>query len=178
MKGGNNISEELEGMNSSLANIARTMPYVVPENYFEQLAGHITKNTHAETHSIPLCEVPYKVPPAYFKALPQRLLALVKRENERIKTTAPKRLFYLSTIQWAAAAVLAFVISFLGYMMFSMNESRPEKMLSSVSRNEIKEYVNHSYGIDADKVMSYTKINDLDVNSKDITQYLNETGWE
>ena len=82
MSGTNNISEELKALNSSLE-INRLNPYVVPESYFEDLAGTVLRRIKALEAGTPQEELellspfiknlsknsPYTVPDGYFENL-------------------------------------------------------------------------------------------------------------
>lgn len=171
----NDIREELRDMNSPLADMRRNMPYAVPQGYFVQLPEHALATVAAGDNELTIKhDAPYRVPDGYFEQLPATLLALVKKEEESER----KKSIYVPRLQWLNAAMLAVIISFGGYIMFSANNNNPEQMLSSIPRAELKSYVQTRYAMDVNEVLREGNINDLNIESKDIVAYLDETGWE
>ncbi len=183
MSEANNILEELESMNSPLAHMNRHMQFNLPEGYFEQLPAEIMmlKNESDFKAKFSHYNSPLQVPSGYFEALPGKLLTAVSNEaiaTERSAGGKGKRIFFAPQAKWASAAAIALIISLGGYLMFSGNiETQPEKMLSSIPGNEIKEYVQHSYDLDPGNINN-NNLAQLNVENTDIILYLNETGWE
>ena len=175
----NNISEELKNMDSLLADLPKRMPYSVPVGYFEQLADNITTIACIQD-DIPDFghTLAYQVPDGYFDALPAQMLQMLQSEKIN-KSIPPKKHFVIPAIKWAAAAVLAIGISAGGYLVVTTYTApHTETILASVQPNDITLYLQHSYGIDANTVANSTHINNLDIDSKDIVAYLDETGWD
>lgn len=177
----NNIEDELRGLDSPLADMSRIAPFSVPASYFEGLTKSLVTSASVEDFEtryrhIPL---PFRAPLGYFDQLPKQALLSTKNSGSVIGTKpAGRKISLVPQVRWAAAAAIALMISVGGYIMFSgNNENQPEKMLSSISGNDISDYVKHSYGLDASKVIN-NNINNLNVDSKDIVEYLDETGWE
>jgi hypothetical protein len=164
----------------------KSLPYKVPVNYFEGLTGAIVAAAKAEEglSSPATKETPYKVPSGYFESLPEHMLRLAKAAEPAKKETKIiplRRSYYLRTIKWAAAAVFVAGIG-LGSLRMYLNNGQiknPDQILASVSGNEIKDYLQHTYRVDIDKVVENSDISNIgEIDSKDIIQYLDETGWD
>ena len=178
----NNIEDEMDDF-SPLAKIDRQMPYSVPAGYFNNLSDELTGLIATQDFEKRYRQVkmPLQVPSAYFNNLPEQLLAAVHKEEGSAKEVkAPRKIKLFQQTNWAAAAVITLVITLGGFIFFngSNNYSNPERMLSSISGNDLNDYVQHSYGLDASKVINNNNVSNLNVDNKDIVQYLNETGWE
>ncbi len=96
----NEISDELVSLGSSLATMPRTMPYMVPENYFDTLCSDLVQNIHSLQHSDPVLlsikDNPYAVPQHYFEQFPAQVLAHVKENSGSLKAspfTVPQAYF-------------------------------------------------------------------------------------
>jgi hypothetical protein len=214
----NDITEELNNLDSPLARLSKVMPYSVPAGYFENLpgktlkvaAGLIEADSVPEwpktmTQSVPQGyfenladnilsavkaesimgisskKMPFNVPAGYFEALPAQMLHIAKRAGGMKKETTRIPLVRHNSfrqIRWAAAAVLLICIGFGGYETFYIQPDNTEKMLASVPNNEIQDYLQHTYVFDVNRVVSNEDINNIEVDNKDIIQYLNETGWD
>ncbi len=163
----------------------KTMPHTVPSGYFEGLAGNVMAAVHSEQSAEPELSyskaMPYHVPAGYFEALPiqMRHAALRAAPMKKTATIIPLRNTF-KQVRWAAAAVLLVCIGFGGYISFFSGgpQSGTEVMLASVPNEEIHDYLQHSYLLYVDQVLNNTDINKIQVDSKDIIQYLNETGWD
>lgn len=167
----NNIQNELKEMQSMLANMPRKMPYAVPQGYFSQLPEHATATVTAGDNVLTLKhDAPYTLPKGYFDQLPETMLTVAKEKTNKRRT--------IPRAQWLAAAMLACIISFGGYIMFSEHTTVPEQMLSSVPKAELNNYVQSRYGMDVNAPIKEISISNLNIENKDIIAYLNETGWE
>jgi hypothetical protein len=178
MSADNNIQEELNSMGSPLAGLPGKMPYAAPAGYFEQLAGKMAQLAQEQENATPDFgrSLPYEVPAGYFESLPAQVLQKARNEPGKV---AGERIAFFPGRKWAAAAALAVIIGSGAFIMFSGNNGTgAENILAAVPQHEIKEYVQHSYGLDPNKVAASTRINNLNVDSKDIVAYLNETGWD
>ncbi len=178
MKEENSIAEEWKSLNSPLASLPRTMPFSVPANYFDELTESINDEINATRFEMSKnsVETPFVAPSGYFESLPASMLELVRAEN---KTTKRGGIISFPGVRWAAAAAIAVIICAGGYITFvSSNKTQSEKMLSSIPGSDIKEYVQHSYGLDAGKIIDNTDVSMQTIEPKDIVKYLNETGWE
>jgi hypothetical protein len=201
MNSANEITEELQNMGSSLAGLSRVMPYevpvnffrnfeaglsrsdldivpewskampfAIPDNYFEGLADNlVAASVSGALESATSIPPPFQVPNGYFESLPDAILSTVK----------PKKItFFPAYIKWAAAAVL--VLGMGAYAVFFNNKPAlgTDNMLASVPSREIQDYLQHTYRLDAERIMNNTDINNMNIDSKDIIAYLNETGWD
>ncbi len=103
------IQEELRSLRSPLADGPSTMPYAVPQGYFDGLP--------ARTAAI-AADAP---PEGYFEALPGRLLARLTEEGGASAGTTPvrktRRIALPPVRLWAAAAVLILSIGTGGVIM-------------------------------------------------------------
>ncbi len=161
----------------------RALPYFVPGGYFEALTDHIVSMavTSDAISNMPVGSS-YNVPAGYFETLPGQMLLAAKASDVEVKTHAKliplRRRKGRSTIRWAAAAVMLMCIGLGSFEAFySGAQPSHEKMLSSVTSGDIHDYLQHTYRLDVDQIVS-ADINNLQVDSKDIIQYLNETGWD
>lgn len=77
MNGRNDISDELRGLNSPLADISRAMPYSVPGGYFHGLVSDVTESIKFSEADDPIAgwgrKMPYAVPAGYFESLPREM---------------------------------------------------------------------------------------------------------
>jgi len=160
----------------------RTMPYTIPNGYFNQLTGKIVAKAIADGDATELTKnTPFKVPAGYFETLPAQMLAAAKAAEPVTKKTRViplKSYTIFREVKWAAAAVFVLGICFGSYRIFNSRQANAEKMLASVSSNDIQDYVQHNYRLDADRIVTNKDISNLKLDNKDIIQYLNETGWD
>jgi hypothetical protein len=104
---------------------------------------------------------------------------VVAEKKGRVIPFKFKRRTNRSPIRWAAAAVMLICIGLGSYeTIFNGRQPSHEQMLSSISYNDIHDYLQHTYRMDVDRVVSNNDISKLNVDSKDIVEYLNETGWD
>jgi hypothetical protein len=162
---------------------SKAMPYAVPNGYFEELAGNIVGAVTVDdiTSALPKRSV-HQVPSGYFDKLPAQILGAAKASEQAVKE--PKIIplkphIVRNPIRWAAAAVMLMCIGLGFYESFySRQQATPDKILGSVTNNDIQDYLQGTYRVDVDRVVADNNIGNLDVNNKDIVQYLNETGWD
>jgi len=82
------ILQELNELHSPLANMPRTMPYAVPDGYFNGMVYNISYLPFAPDPLIDFGkEMPYELSAGYFTAFQQHLIARIGKEEE---TTLPK----------------------------------------------------------------------------------------
>jgi hypothetical protein len=163
---------------------SKDMPYTVPAGYFNNLAADIVSCTSAEDFSsLQSKNLPLPVPVGYFDTLPGKMLAAAKatEPQKKISKTIPlanRHIF--QQLRWAAAAVLLIGIGFGSYNVFFRSPlDKVDNMLASVPGNDIHDYLQHSYRVeDVDRIIGNTDVNNLQLDNKDIVQYLNETGWD
>ena len=162
----------------------KTLPYTLPDGYFEEFTSHIVSLAIAgDSISVLPKDSPLNVPDGYFESLPAKILLAAKATDKAIKKEPKiiplKRRTVRNPIRWAAAAVMLMCIGLGSYETF-YNRQLPnhEKMLASVSNSDIQDYLQHTYRLDVDRIVSNNDIGNLQVDPKDIVEYLNETGWD
>lgn len=154
---------------------SKTMPYHVPESYFHQLTGQLV---NAATLNGASGKDIFSVPEGYFDQLPAQIL-LAAKTSASVANPPAKQYHMFRPGQWAAAAILVLFIGLGAYITFSASPGGPgsENMLAAVPSKEIHDYVQQTYRMDVDKVID-ADLNNLQVDDKDIIEYLNETGWD
>jgi len=170
------------GVPDSVPAWSKKQPFSVPQGYFDGLADHISAAIANEiTSSLPK-SIPQQVPVGYFDNLPAQLLAAVKASdvvNKVVKVIPLKRRTNVNPIRWAAAAVLLICVGLGSYETFyNRQHSNPENMLASVTNSDIQDYVQGTYRVDVDHIVTNNDISNLQVDNKDIEEYLDETGWD
>lgn len=165
MSDSNEITNELQEMQSPLANMPRHMPYAVPAGYWENQA---TASTQLSAH-IP---TPFSVPANYFADMTARVVTAAKAQD-----TPARKIPVSPRIQWLQAAALALIITAGSYIMFSGKANEPEQMLAKVSKTEIQEYIDNTT-TEPEVLIADESLAALQIDSKQITAYLDETGWE
>lgn len=175
----NKILDELESMGSTLGNISRGMPFTVPEHYFNELPEQMLIHVLEENIISDLPKsMPFNVPKEYFNTLPAQLLEVVKQnEKPKAKIIPLKRnLWYNMRI--AAAAVLLLAAG-TGIFHFTQQQNSFEKQFAALPNEAVKEYAqqnmldlpNTNMGVTAN-TMTAT------LTEEEITNYLDETGWQ
>ncbi len=170
---------------STLELHSRAMPHAVPEGYFQQLASSALAAAIADPVFTAPKTLPYGVPAGYFDSLPQQVLNTVRQPLQSGVASKPittKRIPLppaFTQVRWAVAAVLLVCITLGGYIsFFSGGQTGTESELASVTKEELQDYLQHSYVMDVNRIVYTNDINQLEVDTKDIEQYLNETGWD
>ena len=171
--------------NTQLGN--KAMPYAVPQGYFEGLAANVlTAAAEADVVFTSTKAMPYMAPAGYFEALPGMVLETVrasfdyahdeKKSKARVIPLKPA----FVPVRWAVAAMLLVCITIGGYITFfsGNGQTGTENVLASVSKEELQDYLQHSYVLDVNRIENTNDMNQLEVDSRDIEQYLNETGWD
>jgi hypothetical protein len=164
---------------------AKSMPYTLPDGYFEELANNVVAAAKADNNELLgnlSKSMPNSLPAGYFDALPARMLQAAKIASpvKRRATTIPLGGNTFRQLRWAAAAILVVCIGLGSYVSFfsGSGQSGTESMLASVPKEEIQDYLQHSYILDVNRIINNDEINKIQVDNSDIVQYLNETGWD
>ena len=184
MKEANEILQELKEMDSPLAAMSREMPFSLPADYFGQLSDNLLTIAFddSELPKYLKTQNPFTVPAGYFDSFAANMKAAAVATDvpAAVPVTAKPQTIALSfrQVKWAAAAILITFISFGGYMMFTGGNGSTEKMLSSIPRTDINEYMRHTYDLNTEKIINHQDLDIQNVDSKDIVQYLDETGWD
>lgn len=170
------INDELNILNSSLAGSKVGMPYNIPEGYFAGLADKVLQANEADgSNSLPKpTAMPYMVPPLYFDGL----------ANQVIEKAVPQKkkgvLLSFSTIRWAAAAMLLVMVG--AAVTVSMNRQSNgiynAESIIVVADRDIEVFFADNIRPDAAMVPDISYLSHTDMQAKDIIFYLDETGWD
>jgi predicted XRE-type DNA-binding protein len=157
---------------------SKKMPFATPSaTYFEQLQQQIISQVRATSEEHPKewsKANPYWVPQGYFEQLAQSTLNRIKKQLNH----TPKRIPLFRNVQLAAAIAMIVFVGF-GVVQF---KQKPANELSKISSAEISEYVSENIDdFDTDLILnalvkSGTKL-DVKLSKEDVTDYLNESGW-
>ena len=176
------VNSELNEMGSQLPRSVSGKVGAVPDTYFEQLSNRCLdeiKNSGEEDYPIwqAADKQTFKLPEGYFEQLPQITLEAVKDANKEHKTVVTA---FPIKVQWAAAAMLALVISLGGYWMFTAPvQPNPEVILATVPLNDLSDYVANTYGEDAlDRWGNAPAAVPLQLTTEEIQAYVDERGWD
>ncbi|MCW3123154.1 MAG: hypothetical protein JWQ38_2646, partial [Flavipsychrobacter sp.] len=155
---------------------SKKMPFIVPANYFNTLAEEITSKSFAA--SLPNATL-FAVPQGYFNNLPTLLLQAAKTADAEKTATiiSLKRTNIFKQLRWAAAAILVMGIGFVSYNFYQASQiTDTDNLLASVPASELQDYVQGMYRIDIDHIVSSNNdVSNMQLDNKDIIQYLNET---
>jgi hypothetical protein len=175
------ILEELKQWQSPLAEAPRSMPYDMPDNYFNGFCDSIITAIHEAEEQKPQFgndKTPFATPENYFSTLPQDILAKAKQSDA---TTTGKQTIAFRSIVRAVAAVLVIAIGIIGYRYFTQ-EPTAQQQLASISNEDISNYLEqHSDEFDTELLathLSSAELGELEnIANDDIIEYLDETGW-
>lgn len=86
MKQKNDIKRELASMGSILVDAPQTMPYQVPQGYFNNLAPEIADQIQLSEGALTDLpkQLPFSVPEGYFQSLPQSILQKIQEEEPSV----------------------------------------------------------------------------------------------
>jgi len=157
----------------------KALPYSIPAGYFEGLNNTIVAAIAADEQMPELPKkTPYITPAGYFETLPEHILLAAKAADTSTKKISLKRRNILLPVRWAAAAVLLITIGLGAYMVFDQPISTPDKILASVPNNEIQDYLQGADRVDVDRIVGNNEVSNMQLENRDIIEYLNETGWD
>jgi hypothetical protein len=141
-------SDELAELSPLLAGISRTMPYSVPDNYFNEASSSLPELMQEEQLPELLLGIdktmPYEVPAGYFDGMPKQILDRVVKPQAKVIS------LNRNWKRYAVAAALIGVIAFSSIVyFFSGNKVDPathpeawiEKKLKNVSTQELEEFI-------------------------------------
>ncbi len=170
------INDELNILNSSLAGSKVGMPYNVPDGYFSGLAGNVLEASEADgSSSLPMhTAMPYQVPPLYFDGLAKQV----------IEKAAPQKkkaiLLSFTTIRWTAAAMLLVMVG--AAVVVSINKQSNGRYNAEsdvvVADRDIEAYFADNTRPEVALLPEITYLTSTDVQAKEIIYYLDETGWD
>lgn len=175
-------------------NINKRSNQNVPEGYFDEFPQQMLVLAKTEHLTVTIGTAnPLPVPEGYFEALPEQVLAAAKASDTKAN---PKIIPLISRVsrnlRWAAAAILIMGIGFGSYQVyFNKPGVRVERQLAKVSSTTLGDYLQQNiddYDMETlentlasnagDIKQATTDLNPKDLNTEEITQYLNETGWD
>lgn len=180
MNGEQDILNELQQLNSPLVAYPRTMPYALPDGYFEDVVTQLN-STIAKDAQVLNRDMPFSLPDGYFEKLPSTLLQAAKATP--VATPKQSRTMWLG-VRWAAAAMLIIAIGFGSYRVLTPETQSIEQQLNNIPDAELMAYVQENIDdFETDNII--THINNTGIsnatnqlNSSDIELYLQETGWQ
>jgi hypothetical protein len=166
----NDIEQELNEIGNQLKNMSRTVPFEVPNGYFESLQDEL--KVKLATSELPASH-PYHPPPDYFNQLPLNIIAKV-RQGEPVSSRGRTISFKL---RWAAAASLLVAASLAWYLL----KDRPgdlERQLADIPASEVGTYVDINIDEFGPELLA-TEAGNLpatplthDIGQEDILEYL------
>jgi hypothetical protein len=124
VKAGAEISAaaEIAELSPLLAGISRTMPYEVPESFFqsnlEMLPFLVSEQEESALLSLIEKEMPYEVPQGYFASLPEQILAKVAEPTAKVIPMVRRK-----WMRMMAAAVMIGIITLSGIFYFRSNNN-------------------------------------------------------
>jgi len=181
MQSENDILQELENIGSKLGSYPRRMPYVVPDNYFENFPIQMLTTVRLENNVKQASETnAFEVPENYFEALPTRIIASIKKQEK-----APSRVISFPgsirrNIRFAAAAIFLLLVGGGLFWRFQQPLSLEAK-LAALPKDVMTEYVVQSseeLQTNTNAIVSGNNHFTAQLTEEEITAYLNETGWQ
>lgn len=185
---------QAEGKGIWVNDISSQLSMGIPEGYFDEFPAQMLALAKAEHPNIGVgLANPLNAPEGYFEALPEQILAAAKAGDTK---ASPKIIPLISragrSLRWAAAAILIMGIGFGTYQVYlNKTGNHTEKQLAKISSNTLGDYLQQNIDdYDMETLENTVASNaggikqatsDLDpknLNTDEITQYLNETGWE
>lgn len=177
-----NSIEESEGQKVG-PKWGKKMPFTAPLGYFEGFTNDVKLSLEEDEllGNMPKT-LPFTVPSGYFEQLPEQLQLKVGK-TEIAQTNEREIPLFESNkwrrhLKWAVAALLVLAIGAGSIKYFTGKTEVADNILAGVPNNDLEEYVQGAYRLDVEKIVSNTSIGNMAFESKDIEQYLNETGWD
>ena len=188
-------SLEIAQLSPLLASISRTMPFEIPENYFQTnidvLPAIINDNEESLVLSFIEKDMPFEVPKGYFFNLPEQVLESVEtRERKVVKMSGRK------WMRVAVAAMIAGIITIGGISYFQNdntgtgdnskiatqnNNQDINKELKTISTAELDAFIETRVIADnsSSTVINSNKTNDVktlleDVSDKELDAFLDQ----
>jgi hypothetical protein len=178
-------SEEIAALSNLLADVRRTMPYSIPEQYFESTLNDLPLLIRNEEESAILSaagkSVPYQVPVGYFNQLEPSILKKVGIHN-----SGSGRVVRMKWMRLAAAAVITGIISVSGFFYLSHQPGTVIKnpvaqQLKNISTKDLEDFLknndplltNSATAQNASKTTEVSKMVQ-DVPDKDLDAFLKQ----
>jgi hypothetical protein len=159
----------------TVADFGKALPYTVPAGYFEGLTDKIVATSAASVITMELPgSMPYTTPVGYFDALPGAMLTAARTADNGGQKTIPLKHTMILPKRWAAAAIILLTIGLGSFEFFSPSSANSDKILASVSPNEIQDYLQP---INGDLMVSGNPLMNLSLDNNEIIEYFNESGW-
>jgi hypothetical protein len=177
------VDEELSILSPILSKANRNIPFNTPAGYFKELSENVIAGVKAvdfvndELENLPTFmndlknKNPYQTPAEYFDKLAESILSNIKNLPQQAKVISiTKRKTWL---KFAAAAVIAGIITTAGFLMFNKNNTvlpaaDPVAALAKVSDQEMLDYLqNQNLGAPDSSINSELAIADLSDNDND-----------
>lgn len=164
----NNIHEDWEKEAPVLASLGRTNPFIVPENYFEDLHDNLSVRMKIGRHLNRESSELFSTPPDYFDTLAERINTSIKADSLKQTTADPgfsvpggffgsleERILQKTALQekqggkirklytgWARYAAAACIIAVSAVTLFiNKKETRVEDQFSGIPDTEIVNYL-------------------------------------
>jgi hypothetical protein len=178
--------EEIAILSPFLAGLSRTMPYTVPENFFQSTISELTILISEEKESEVLSfidkSMPYQVPDSYFDLLPRSILSKV--------APAQAKVIPIGRSNWkrmAVAAMITAIIGISGIFYFSNKSASkdPIAQVRNASTNDIEAFLRStgaslSGSATAQNSSRKSEIKDMlqNVSDKDVDAFLKQVPEE
>ncbi|HEU0110531.1 MAG TPA: hypothetical protein VFQ73_06615 [Flavisolibacter sp.] len=137
--------EEIASLSPLIAGIPRTMPYAIPEHYFQAVIDELPVFIRDED-SLVLSFIdktmPYQVPLGYFSNLPEQVLSKLHDSKPKVVHLGARK-----WMRYAVAAMVTGIIAFSGYFYLNQKNNRLDAdrplahQLKNVSTKELDEFI-------------------------------------
>lgn len=188
MKRNQDIQTELQEMNSPLAQTSRSMPYHVPDRYFELLHERIKNTVIADSDVLDINALKdtvstMEVPEGYFDTLPDKVLVAAKQQpTKTIELRSSNKSW--APLRWLAAAIIVLGVVF-SITQFSSDSKEIDVYaeLSKIPTDSIENYLAMQIDdVDVESLEnSWNSGTSTGVNTglteSELEQYLQEADW-
>jgi hypothetical protein len=178
-------SEEIAALSPLLGGIGRTMPYFIPQHYFESTINDLPLLINNEEESAIISaagkSIPYRVPEGYFNKLESSILNKVDIHNN-----GSGRIVRMKWMRLAAAAVITGIISVSGFFYLSHQRGTVIKnpvaqQLNNVSTKDLEDFLKNNDPLltnsaTAQNAFKSTEVSKMvqDVPDKDLDAFLKQ----
>jgi len=164
--------------------LPKSMPYHMPEGYFEDIAANIKALVQEPELSIDR-NLPHEVPAGYFEQLPELVLQKAKAASQKKSRVISLGAIISKNVRWAAAAIVLMSIGAGIYKYNSVSKTyNTQQALAGLSRDSIDVYVQQNIDeYDLETITAALNPSDMKtatgkLTEEEIKNYLDETGWE
>jgi hypothetical protein len=185
-------AEEIARLSPLLAGISRTMPFQIPDHYFQTNIEVLPAITSEDEESLVLSfvdkEMPFEVPRGYFANLPEQVVDKVEEKASKV-VAMPRR----NWMRMAVAAMVAGIIAVSGFMYFNSGKRAGNsdvagpiaaqhivKELKNVSTEELDAFIKTTaVTVHSTETAKNTKTKDVksllkDVSDKELDAFLDQ----